>query len=167
MRLPLNISIERLLESVRRLEHTLGAAGLPRWMARLPLGLIAWHYCAMLDEKIARISRIGARMQGWERTLKEFMRSDESKTEFIDVDQRMQRDLEATRLGLWELRTVGLDVARCFEGLDYGAARLRARQTRFVIALEEVCAIAAALQLMVSAHDQSALHLLRQQAASG
>jgi hypothetical protein len=61
----INLSIEQLLLSVKKLERQICAAGLPMWMARLPVFCLSWYYCRMLDEKIARMQRVLQKFRKW------------------------------------------------------------------------------------------------------
>lgn len=161
----LNISIERLLVSVKRLEGGLRTAGLPPVLARLPACWLCWHYCVMIDGKTARIVRIGARLNHWLAALRRMDGNPAARTELIDLDQAMRRDLEATRQPLWELRGICLDVCQLFGRIGYASARLQRKQDAFLREIDTVLELTHALQQAVAEHDSAAITLLREQEA--
>jgi len=161
----LGSNIERLLVSVKRLEGGLRSAGLPPVLARLPVCWLAWHYCAMIDGKTARISRIGGRLRRWLAAMRRIDGKPAARTELIDLDQSMWRDLEATRLALWELRGICLDVCQLFSRIGYASARLQRKQDAFLRAVDTALALIHALQQAMTEHDSTALVLLRQMEA--
>jgi len=161
----LSISLERLLVSVKRIEGGLRSAGLPPVLARLPVCWLCWHYCAMIDGKTARIDRIGGRLGHWLSALRRIDGNSAARTELIDLDQAMRRDLESTKHTLWELRGICLDVRGLFSGIGYASARLQRKQDAFLRAVDTALERVHALQQALVEHDSAALVLLREQAA--
>jgi hypothetical protein len=154
---PAGDSARRLLEAVRKLETTLRTAGLPRFLARLPVCWLCWHYCRMLDQKIVRIKRIAGKFEQWLPAI----RSLSDQGEFIDIDLSMRDDIEVTKKTMWELRSYCIDIGRMFEQLGYQSAALKRRQADFLLILETSCASASGMQQALSAHDDAVLAFLR------
>jgi len=156
-------SMQRLLESIKKLENTLLAVGLPRFLARAPVWWLCWHYCGVLDEKIQRMVQVEGKFRKWLPVVRSM--SDESITrmELIDVDHSMQDDIVITRNSLWELRSYCLEVSAMFERLGYVSSRLQQRQQRLLKLLEESCVSASILIDAVAEHDRRALALLQAQ----
>ncbi|MES2351236.1 hypothetical protein [Duganella sp. Dugasp56] len=154
---PASDSTRRLLEAVRKLETTLRTAGLPRFLARLPVCWLCWHYCRMLDQKIVRIKRIAGKFEQWLPAIRNL--SDHG--EFIDIDLSMRDDIEVTKKTMWELRSYCIDIGRMFEQLGYQSAALKRRQADFLRILETSCASASGMQQALSAHDDAVLAFLR------
>lgn len=154
---PASDSTRRLLEAVRKLETTLRTAGLPRFLARLPVCWLCWHYCRMLDQKIVRIKRIAGKFEQWLPAIHNL--SDQG--EFIDIDLSMRDDIEVTKKTMWELRSYCIDIGRMFEQLGYQSAALKRRQADFLLILETSCASASGMQQALSAHDDAVLAFLR------
>ncbi len=163
----ISVSIVQLLRTVKKIELGMRSIGLPSFLARLPVGCLCWYYCKLLDEKIARIGRIGEKIRRWRGTLQEMGREGPAQTELIDIDKGLHADLESTRKVLWELREVCLDVARMFERLGFSSAGLLRRQHAFLRVLEESYASAGMMQELLATHDQVAIALLRQQQNAG
>jgi hypothetical protein len=157
----LSVSVQRLLNSVKKLEDSLSAAGLPRWMARLPVWWLSWHYCRMLDDKIARTKRVCGKFQRWVPVVRGMSEQAASQLEFIDMNHSMRHDIESTKNTLLELRGYCMEVARMFEELGYTSPRLQLRQQRFVQMIAYACEAASILQQMVAEHDRRALEQLR------
>jgi hypothetical protein len=158
---PASDSTRRLLEAVRKLETTLRTAGLPRFLARLPVCWLCWHYCRMLDQKIVRIKRIAGKFEQWLPAIRNL--SDHG--EFIDIDLSMRDDIEVTKKTMWELRSYCIDIGRMFEQLGYRSPGLRRRQAQFLLILETSCVSASTMQQELADHDSRALALLRAQQA--
>lgn len=158
---PVSMSIQRLLATVRRLEGRLRAFGLPPFLARLPVCWLCWHYCRMLDNKIARLRNVDGKFERWLAVVHKLSQAEASRLDLIDIDQSLSRDIEVSKNTMWELRGYCLDVAGMFERLGYSSARLQRRQLLFLQILSDSCARACVLQETMAAHDQHVLALLR------
>nr|WP_315398010.1 hypothetical protein [uncultured Duganella sp.] len=161
--LPIGDSTRRLITAVKKLETTLHTAGLPRFVARLPVCWLSWHYCRTLDQKIVRIRRIAGKFEQWVPTIRDFGRGDTARMELIDIDHSMRDDIEVTKRTMWELRGYCIDVGRMFEQLGYQSAGLKRRQAAFLQVLETSCISASTMQEALVAHDSAVLALLRAQ----
>jgi hypothetical protein len=159
--LPVGQNVERLLDEVRKLERRLYAAGLPCFLARLPVWWLCWHYCRMLDGKIARMERIHGKFSRWLPVVRKLGVEEPSRTEMIDMDRGLRADIGSTRSAMWELRGYCIDIGSRFEKLGYVSASLQRRQKIFVGMLEESCQLASMLLDEVEAHDSQALALLQ------
>jgi hypothetical protein len=159
--LPLSNNIERVMATVRKLERRLHDAGLPDFLARLPVWWLCWHYCRMLDRKIVRMGAIRGKFQRWLPIIRNLGLEEKSRTEMIDMDRGLRADISGTRDAMWELRSYCIDVASRFEKLGYVSAPLQRRQRIFLLMLEESCELAAILLEEVDAHDSQALALLQ------
>jgi hypothetical protein len=134
-------------------------------LARLPVCWLCWHYCAMIDGKTVRIARIGVRLERWMSLVRRMDETPAARTELIDQDQSMRRDLESTKHTLWELRGICLDVRQLFSSIGYHSARLQRKQQAFLHAVDAVLELSNALQHSMGEHDSAAIVLLRQLAA--
>lgn len=159
--LPKGHSARSLVAAVRKLEESLSSAGLPRWVARLPVCWLSWHYCRALDAKIARIRRISRKFEQWRASIRSISNDAAAKMELMDVDRSMRDDIEFTKNTMWELRGYCIDVGRMFEQLGYQSAGLKRRQTAFLEILETSCASASGMQQALTAHDDAVLAYLR------
>ena len=154
-------SARRLVNAVQRLERNLATAGLPRFVARLPVCWLSWHYCRVLDKKIVRIRRIAGKFERWRSSIDHISKDAAAQMEMIDVDRSMRSDIEFTKSTMWELRGYCIDVGRMFEQLGYQSARLQRRQTAFLEILERSCESASGMQRALDAHDDAVLAFLR------
>ena len=159
--LPIGDSTRRLIAAVKKLENTLSTVGLPRFVARLPVCWLCWHYCRTLDQKIVRLRRIAGKFEQWLPTIRDFSKEGPAQLELIDVDHSMRDDIEVTKKTMWELRGYCIDVGRMFEQLDYRSQRLKRRQATFLQVLETSCVSASTMQEALVAHDSAVLALLR------
>ncbi len=159
--IPLSDNLERLLEAVRGLEQRLHAAGLPRCLARLPVWWLCWHYCRILDGKIARMDRIRGKFSRWLPVIRRLGDKEPGRSELIDVDRGMRADIGSTRSAMWELRGYCIDIHSRFEKLGYQSGAMQRRQKVFLDLLDESCALASILLDEVDAHDSRALALLQ------
>jgi len=159
--LPKGHSARSLVAAVRKLEESLNSAGLPRWVARLPVCWLSWHYCRVLDTKIARIRRISRKFEQWRASIRTISNDAAAKMELMDVDRSMRDDIEFTKNTMWELRGYCIDVGRMFEQLGYQSPGLKRRQTAFLQILETSCASASGMQQALTAHDDAVLAYLR------
>ena len=154
-------SVRRLLDSVRKLENTLKSVGLPRFLSRLPVCWLCWHYCRMLDDKIQRMDKVESKFRKWLPMVRNMSREGPGRTELIDVDHSMRTDISVTRNTLWELHSYCLDVASMFDQLGYRSPGLQKRTRRLVKVLEHACVGASTLIEAVAEHDRQALSLLQ------
>ena len=161
--LPIGDSTRRLIAAVKKLENTLNTVGLPRFVARLPVCWLCWHYCRTLDQKIVRIRRIAGKFEQWLPTIRDFGKEGPAQLELIDVDHSMRDDIEVTKKTMWELRGYCIDVGRMFEQLGYQSQGLKRRQATFLQVLETSCVSASTMQEALVAHDSAVLALLRAQ----
>lgn len=161
--LPIGDSTRRLIAAVKKLETTLSTVGLPRFVARLPVCWLCWHYCRTLDQKIVRIRRIAGKFEQWLPTIRDFGKEGPAQLELIDVDHSMRDDIEVTKKTMWELRGYCIDVGRMFEQLGYQSQALRRRQATFLQVLETSCVSASTMQEALVAHDSAVLAVLRAQ----
>jgi hypothetical protein len=161
--LPIGDSTRRLIAAVKKLENTLNTVGLPRFVARLPVGWLCWHYCRTLDQKIVRMRRIAGKFEQWLPTIRNFGKEGPAQLELIDVDHSMRDDIEVTKKTMWELRGYCIDVGRMFEQLGYQSQGLKRRQATFLQVLETSCVSASTMQEALVAHDSAVLAVLRAQ----
>lgn len=161
--LPIGDSTRRLIAAVKKLESTLNTVGLPRFVARLPVCWLCWHYCRTLDQKIVRMRRIANKFEQWLPAIRDFGREGPAQLELIDIDRSMHTDIEVTKSTMWELRGYCIDVGRMFEQLGYQSPRLKRRQADFLQVLETSCVSASTMQEALVAHDSAVLALLRAQ----
>lgn len=161
--LPIGDSTRRLIAAVKKLESTLNTVGLPRFVARLPVCWLCWHYCRTLDQKIVRMRRIASKFEQWLPAIRDFGREGPAQLELIDIDRSMHTDIEVTKSTMWELRGYCIDVGRMFDQLGYQSPRLKRRQADFLQVLETSCVSASTMQEALVAHDSAVLALLRAQ----
>jgi YesN/AraC family two-component response regulator len=159
--LPKGHSARSLVTAVRKLEESLNSAGLPRWVARLPVCWLSWHYCRVLDNKIARIRRIAHKFEKWRASIVIISNDAAAKMELMDLDRSMRGDIEYTKSTMWELHGYCIDVGRMFEQLGYQSAGLKRRQAAFLQILETSCEAASGMQQALTAHDEAVLAFLR------
>lgn len=161
--LPVGDSTRRLIDAIKKLENTLHSVGLPRFVARLPVCWLCWHYCRMLDQKIVRIRRIAGKFERWLSAIRGYASDGLAKMELIDVSRGMRDDIEITKNTMWELRGYCIDIGRMFDQLGYHSAGLKRRQATFLQLLEASCASASTMQEALTTHDETVLALLRAQ----
>jgi len=159
--LPTGTSARRLVDAVQKLERSLASAGLPRFVARLPVCWLAWYYCRMLDEKIARITRIRGKFDRWGPAIREASPVAQEKLEMLDLDHSMRTDIEFTKVTMMDLGSYCEDIDHMFGQLGYESAGLRKRQTAFLALLEASCASATRMQEALTRHDETVLARLR------
>jgi hypothetical protein len=163
---PTGASARRLVAAVQKLERTLSTSGLPRCVARLPVWWLSWHYCRMLDQKIARIQRIAGKFERWGPAIREASPVAQEKMEMLDLDHSMRTDIEFTRSTMLELRAYCVDIGRIFEQLGYDSAALKRRQLTFMAVLDASCASASRMHEALTVHDNTVLARLRAEADS-
>jgi hypothetical protein len=159
--LPTGASARRLVAAVHKLERSLATAGLPRFLARLPVCCLCWYYCRMLDEKIARITRIAGKFDRWGPAIRAASPVAQEKMEMLDLDRSMRTDIEFTKVTMMDLRSYCEDIGRMFEELGYNSAALRRRQAAFLAILDASCASASRMQDALTRHDDAVLARLR------
>jgi hypothetical protein len=157
-------SARRLVQAVQKLERNLSTAGLPRFVARMPVWWLCWCYCRMLDEKIARIKRIGCKFDRWGPAIGEASPIAQEKMEMLDLDRSMRTDIEFTKGTMLELREYCVDIGRMFEQLGHESAALKRRQAAFMEILDASCASASRMQDALTRHDDAVLSMLRAEA---
>ncbi|NYE61070.1 hypothetical protein FHW58_002222 [Duganella sp. 1224] len=162
--LPTGASARRLVNAVQKLERNLATAGLPRFVARLPVCWLSWHYCRLLDQKIARIKRIRGKFDRWGPAICEASPVAREKKEMLDLDHSMRTDIEFTKSTMMELRDYCEDIGRLFDQLGYDSAGLKKRQAAFLEMLDASCASATRMQEALTRHDDAVLALLRAEA---
>lgn len=162
--IPTGPSARRLVHAVQKLERSLASVGLPRFVARLPVCWLAWYYCRMLDEKIARIARIRGKFDRWGPAIGEASPVAQDKLEMLDLDRSMRTDIEFTKVTMMDLRSYCEDIDRMFAQLGYESAALKKRQAAFLAVLEASCASATRMQDALTRHDDAVLARLRAQA---
>lgn len=165
--IPVGDSTRRLIAAVKKLEQSLRTAGLPRWMARLPVFWLSWHYCRMLDQKTVRMQRVASKFDAWLPAIRAADHDPLAQLEFVDTDHAMHDDIDATKHTMWELRAYCIDIATMFDELGYKSARLRQRQQSFLSVLEHACVMASTMQDALLAHDAQVLALLTRTAKAG
>lgn len=164
--IPTGISARRLVDAVQKLERNLSSAGLPRFVARMPVWWLAWYYCRMLDQKIARITRIRGKFDRWGPAIREASPVAQEKREMLDLDHSMRTDIEFTKVTMMDLGAYCEDIDRMFAQLGYESARLKKRQVAFLALLEASCASATRMQEALTRHDDAVLARLRAEADS-
>lgn len=161
---PIVDSTRRLIAAVKKLEHSLHTAGLPRFVARLPVRWLCWYYCRMLGQKTVRMQRIAHKFERWLPAIEAAAHDKVARLEFIDMDHGMRDDIEVTKRTMRDLRHHCIDIARIFDQLGYQSLRLRQQQAMFVAVLESACTAASAMQAAVHAHDADVLARLQARA---
>ncbi len=161
---PTGASARRLVASVQKLERSLRTAGLPRFVARLPVCWLSWYYCRMLDQKIHRMRRIAGKFDRWGPAIHEISPVAQEKLEMLDLDRSMRTDIEFTKGTMLELRDYCVDIGRLFDQLGYESAPLKRRQALFMQILDASCASASRMQDALTRHDEAVLAQLRAQA---
>lgn len=157
-------SARRLVAAVQKLERNLTTAGLPRFMARLPVWWLCWHYCRMLDQKIVTMRRIAGKFERWGPAIREASPVAHEKLEMLDLDHSMRTDIEFTKSSMMELRDYCADIGRMFDDLGYDSAGLKRRQAALIQVLEDSCAAASRMQDALTRHDEAVLARLRAEA---
>jgi hypothetical protein len=159
---PLLASIGGMLRKFKRAEAWLRHAGLPTFLARVPIWLLCVHYCLMMRGKTGRIARIGYKIDRWLATITELSRHEKARVELIDVDHGMRNDIESTKKTLLLLRELCVDVGTLFGSIGFHSVILARTQREFLAVVDESCDTATTLQRALELHDARALALLRQ-----
>ncbi|QBE62340.1 hypothetical protein [Pseudoduganella lutea] len=161
---PLLASIGGMLRRFKCAEAWLCRAGLPVFLARVPIWLLCLQYCMMMRGKTVRISRIAERIVGWLQTITRLSQDEQACTELIDIDSGMRNDIESTKRTLLQLRELCVDVGGMFHSIGFESAMLETTQENFLAVVDESCITAATLQRALEMHDVRALALLREMA---
>lgn len=159
---PLLASIGGMLRRFKRAEAWLRKAGLPTFLAHVPVWLLCVHYCIMMRAKTARITRISERITRWLETITELSQHEKARIELLDMDGGMRNDLESTKRTLLLLRGLCIDVGGMFDSIGFKAAMLENTQQTFLAVVDESCVTATTLQRALEMHDMRALVLLQQ-----
>lgn len=159
---PMLASIGGMLNKFKRAEDWLRKAGLPTFLARVPVWLLCVHYCIMMEGKTTRISRIAQRIARWLETIEELAQNDKARMELIDIDCGMRNDIESTKRTLFVLRELCVDVGRLFGSIGFRSRILDRTQKAFMAVVDESCTTATTLQRALELHDNRALLLLRE-----
>ena len=159
---PLLSNIGGILQKFRKMETRMRKAGLPHFLARLPVWALCLHYCLMMHGKTMRIDRIAERIEHWLETVTALSHNANARTELIDMDRSMRNDIESTRRTLLALRELCVDVASMFGAIGFTSRMLERTQCAFLDAVDDACITASTLQRALEGHDNRALELLRQ-----
>jgi len=159
---PLLSNIGEILQKFRRMETRMRKAGLPGFLARLPVWVLCLHYCFMMHGKTMRIDRIGERIEHWLETITGLSHNVHARTELIDMDRSMRNDIESTKRTLLTLRELCVDVATMFGSIGFASRLLERTQRAFLDAVDDACITATTLQRALEGHDNRAIELLRQ-----
>jgi hypothetical protein len=163
---PLLASIGGMLRRFKRAETWLRSAGLPVFLARVPVWLLCLQYCIMMRGKTRRISRVGERIARWLETITELSQHDTARTELLDMDGGMRNDIESTKRTLLLLRDLCVDVGGMFHTIGFHSRLLESTQQTFLVVVDECCITATTLQRALEMHDVRALALLREMHAA-
>ena len=159
---PLLSSIGEMLQKFRRIETRLRNAGMPGFLARLPVWALCLHYCLMMHGKTIRIDRIAERIEHWLETITGLSHNAHARLELIDMDRGMRNDIESTKRTLLTLRELCVDVATMFGSIGFTSRMLERTQRAFLDAVDDACITATTLQRALEGHDNRAIELLRQ-----
>ena len=159
---PLLASIGGMLRRFKRAEAWLRSAGMPVFLARVPVWLLCLQYCIMMRGKTVRISRVAERIACWLETITELSQHDYARIELIDMDSGMRNDIESTKRTLLLLRELSVDVGGMFDSIGFQCRFLDSTQEKFLAVVEESCLTATTLQRAMEKHDVRALALLRE-----
>jgi hypothetical protein len=154
-----------LLRRCKQLELTLRRAGVPGFLACLPLALLAWQYALMLREKNASITRIARRIRRWQGTVQELSAHERARSEFIDLDRKMRADIEGACDSMRTLRDLCGEICDMFAAAGYASATLERCRKRFDDSVNEACRLSQTLVDAVDAHDRRALSIRQQEHA--
>ncbi|MBB3224078.1 hypothetical protein [Pseudoduganella umbonata] len=159
---PLLASIGGMLRRFKRAEAWLRSAGLPVFLARVPVWLLCLQYCLMMRGKTVRISRVAGRITQWLETITELSQHENARTELLDMDGGMRNDLESTKRTLRLLRELCVDVGGMFDSIGVASRLLDSMQESFLDVVDDASITATTLQRALEMHDMRALVLLRE-----
>jgi hypothetical protein len=162
---PLGSNIGAILRRCKKMETTLRRAGMPAFLACLPLALLACQYALILCEKNANISRISRKILRWQGTVSQLSAHDCARSEFIDLDRKMRADIEGASDSMRNLRDLCLEICELFSAAGYESPMLKRCCDRFDATVKEACRLSQALVDLVDAHDRRALAIRQQQHA--
>jgi len=158
-------NIGAMLHRCKQLETSMRQAGMPAFLACLPLGVLALQYCFMLRQKTSRIVRIAGRIERWQGTVDQLSAHEKGRSEFIDLDRKMRIDIEAAATSMRGLRELCMEICAMFTAIGYQSPMLESALQRFFNAVENACEASARLVEKVDAHDRRALSIRQQQHA--
>jgi len=161
----LGSNICALLRRCKQMETTLRRAGLPAFLACLPMALLAWQYALILREKNANISRISRKIQRWQGTVSQLSAHDSARTEFLDLDRKMREDIEGACDSMRNLRDLCVDICELFSAAEYESPMLKRARDRFDETVREACRLSQSLIELIEVHDRRALAIRQQQHA--
>jgi len=154
-----------VLRRCKQMETTLRRAGMPAFLACLPIALLAWQYALMLREKNANIRRVSRKIQRWQGTVSQLTAHDFARTEFIDLDRKMRADIEGACESMCNLRDLCLEICDLFSSVGYESPMLKRGRDRFDETVKEACRHSQSLIELVDTHDRRALAFRQQQHA--
>ncbi|WP_028104019.1 hypothetical protein [Pseudoduganella violaceinigra] len=158
-------NIGALLHRCKKLETTLRGAGIPAFLACMPLALLAFEYALLLRQKNANISRISRRIMRWQKTVLELSAHEKGRSEFIDLDRKMRGDIEGACDSMRTLRDLCVQICDMFTAVGYESAMLKRGRERFDATVDDACRLSQALIDSVDAHDRRALAIRQQEHA--
>jgi len=161
----LSSNICSLLHRCKKMETALRRAGLPSFLACLPLTLLALEYALMLRRKNANIGRIIGRIGCWQATVLEMSGHAIARAEFIDLDRTMRADIEGACASMRTLRDLCVAICSMFAEVGYHSDMLLRGRDRFDATVREACRLSQTLIDMVDAHDRRALAIRQQEQA--
>lgn len=161
----LSSNIVSLLRRCKALETALRRAGLPTFLACLPVALLALQYALILREKTAGIRRISGRIEGWLATVGELSAHERGRSEFIDLDRKMRGDIEGACDSMRNLRDLCVEICAMFSAVGHESGMLQRGRDRFEETVKEACRLSQALVDAVDAHDRRALAIRQQEHA--
>lgn len=159
---PLLASIGGMLRRFKRAEAWLRKAGLPVFLARVPVWLLCLQYCIMMRGKTVRITRVSQRIARWLQTITELSQHETARAELLDMDGGMRNDIESTKRTLLLLRDLCVDMGGMFDSIGFDSRLLDSTQKTFLAVVDESCITATTLQRALEMHDIRALALLRE-----
>ncbi|UTY60388.1 hypothetical protein [Massilia sp. erpn] len=162
---PVTASIGELLQKLKKVEHKMRSAGLPLFLARLPVWVLCLHYCVMMRGKTTRIRRIARHIESWLSAMHELVQQEETSRELLDIGKGMQDDIEATKRTLLSLRELCVNIGEMFSGIGFRSRLLDWTQNGFLRVIDDSCSAAINLQITLASHDERVLALLRQEQA--
>ncbi len=158
-------NIASLLHRCKKLEISLRRAGIPAFLACLPISLLALEYAVILRQKNSNISRITKRIGRWTATVLEMSVHEKTRAEFIDLDRRMRGDIEGASDSMRTLRDLCVEICAMFSEAGYHSAMLQRGCARFDATVKEACRLSQSLIDTVDAHDRRALAIRQQEHA--
>ncbi|TWI70165.1 hypothetical protein IP91_01245 [Pseudoduganella lurida] len=164
---PLLTNIGGMLRRFKRAENWLRKAGLPVFLARVPVWVLCLQYCMMMERKTMRIGRIAQRISRWLETITELSLNESARIELIDMDQGMRNDIESTKRTLIVLRNLCVDIGALFRTIGFHSNMLGRTQEGFLAVVDDACNTATTLQRALEMHDTRALMLLREMEEGG